>query len=109
MHKVALVAFALAAATPAWASPDPYRYSGTHAGGPADDLISATGGRPKGVRKAYVNRAYHYGGTHAGGPADALISATGGRAVAVRRVYANPAYRYGGTHAGGPADALIPE
>ena len=109
MRKIALVAFALAAASPAWASPDPYRYSDTHAGGPADDLISATGGRPKPVRKVYVNRAYRYGGTHAGGPADALISATGGRAVAVRRVYTNPAYRYGGTHAGGPADALIPE
>jgi len=109
MRKIALVAFGLAAASPAWASPDPYRYSGTHAGGPADDLVSSTGDRPKPVRKPYANRAYRYGGTHAGGPADALISVTGGRARAVRRVYANPAYRYGGTHAGGPADALIPE
>src|SRR6476646_7898521 len=57
MRKIALVAFALAA-SPAWASPDPYRYSDTHAGGPADNLISATGGRPKPVRKVYVNRAY---------------------------------------------------
>jgi len=50
-----------------------YHYGGTHAGGPADALISATGGRAVAVRRVYANPAYRYGGTHAGGPADALI------------------------------------
>ena len=61
-----------------------YRYSGTHAGGPADALISSTGGVPKPVTHRVHDRAYRYSGTHAGGPADALISSTGSM-VSARR------------------------
>lgn len=48
-----------------------YKYSGTHAGGPANDLNRS---RPV-VAKPYQPRdaAYRYSGTHAGGPANDLI------------------------------------
>ncbi|GJD53154.1 hypothetical protein OPKNFCMD_5925 [Methylobacterium crusticola] len=82
-----------------------YRYSGSHAGGPADALIPA--GPPAPVVRRPVDPAYRYAGSHAGGPADGLISAGRPAPVAPRRV--DPAYRYSGSHAGGPADALIPE
>ena len=75
MSRIALLTIALATATPALAQPaDPaYRYSGTHAGGPANDLLSSTGGRPAPIRHTYSDPAYRYSGTHAGGPADGLI------------------------------------
>jgi hypothetical protein len=105
MRKLIFIAAALAASAPALAaSVDPaYRYSGTHAGGPADALIPT--GVPQPVRHVYRDPAYAYSGTHAGGPADALIPA--GVPQPVRHVYHDPAYAYSGTHAGGPADALI--
>jgi hypothetical protein len=108
MRKLALVAIALAVATPALAqSVSPYRYSGQHAGGPADGLISPTGGIPQPTRRTYHDPAYRYSGPHAGGPADALISETGGP-VRTTRIYSDPAYRYSGQHAGGPAADLNP-
>ena len=84
MHRIALLAIVFATATPVLAGPaDPaYRYSGTHAGGPADDLISPTGGRAKPTRKAHRNPGYRYSGTHAGGPADAFIG--NGRPAPIR-------------------------
>src|SRR3954463_1055429 len=111
MSRIALLVIALATATPALANPvnPAYRYSGTHAGGPADALLSRTGGRPARIRHAYSNPAYRYSGTHAGGPADALLSPTGGRPARIRHAYSNPAYRYSGTHAGGLADPVLGE
>src|SRR4051812_2302173 len=87
MSRMALLAIALATATPALAQPaDPaYRYSDTHAGGPADDLLNSTGGVPAPVRHTYSDPAYRYSDTHAGGPADDLISPTGG----IPRVHAS--------------------
>ena len=75
MHKIALLAIAFATATPVLAQPanPAYRYSGSHAGGPADALISQTRGRPAPSRLAYSGPAYRYSGTHAGGPANDLI------------------------------------
>jgi hypothetical protein len=110
MRRFAILAVALTAATPTFAqSFDPaYRYSGTHAGGPADDLIP-TGGILRPVRTLNRDPAYRYSGTHAGGPANDLISMGAARPAPVRQVYRDPAYRYSGTHAGGPADELIPE
>jgi hypothetical protein len=48
MRRSTLLAIAIATATPVLAQPvdSAYRYSGQHAGGPADALISSTGGRP---------------------------------------------------------------
>jgi hypothetical protein len=108
MRKPALVAIAIALASPALAqSADPaYRYSGQHAGGPADELISPTGGVPRPVGRTYQDPAYRYSGNHAGGPADALIPEPGGP-VPFTHGYSDPAYRYSGQHAGGPADDLI--
>ncbi|MET7245001.1 hypothetical protein ABZT49_16725 [Methylobacterium sp. EM32] len=48
-----------------------YRYSGTHAGGPANALVPA--GAPVPVTRGATDPAYRYPGSHAGGPADALI------------------------------------
>jgi hypothetical protein len=111
MSRIALLTIALATATPAFAQPanPAYRDSGTHAGGPADELLSPTGGVPAPIRHTYSNPAYRYSGTHAGGPADDLLSPTGGRPAPIRHTYSNPAYRYSGTHAGGPADGLSGE
>jgi len=60
MSRIALLAIALATATPALAQPanPAYRDSGTHAGGPADDLISPTGDIPAPIRHTYSNPAY---------------------------------------------------
>ena len=75
MSRIALLTIALATATPAFAQPanSAYRDSGTHAGGPADELLSPTGGIPAPIRHTYSDPAYRYSGTHAGGPADGLI------------------------------------
>ena len=60
---------ALSTAAMAQTSPA-YRYSGPHAGGPADALI------PNGTPRAVVHQprpaAYRYSGPHAGGPANDL-------------------------------------
>jgi hypothetical protein len=109
MRTITLLAIAIATATPVLAQPiDPaYRYSGQHAGGPADALISPTDGSPLPTWHAYSDPAYGYSGQHAGGPADNLISPMNGRLLPTWHAYSDPAYRYSGQHAGGPADALI--
>jgi hypothetical protein len=94
MRKLSLIAVAaLAVATPALArSVDPaYRYSGTHAGGPADDLIST--GAPRAVRGAYRDPAYLYAGSHAGGPANALIGRTAAVAPVTHHFTCAPPYK----------------
>ena len=52
------------------ASDPAYRFSGSHAGGPADALI------PNGTAQQIMHReiasAYRYAGSHAGGPANGL-------------------------------------
>ncbi len=103
LYSVAALLLLSGAALAAPADPA-YRYLGTHAGGPADDLIPE--GRPAPTVRVVKDPAYLYGGTHAGGPADELIRE--GRPAPTVRVLRDPAYRYGGTHAGGPADALNP-
>lgn len=82
-----------------------YKYSGSHAGGPADELIA--NGTPVPVIHHPVDPAYRYSGTHAGGPADTLIS--NGTPAPAGAHRSDPAYRYSGTHAGGPANDLIPD
>lgn len=82
--------------------PSAYRYSGTHAGGPANALIS--NGVAKPVRRPEKSAAYAYSGSHAGGTANGLIS--NGTPKAVARPVKGAAYRYGGSHAGGPANGL---
>nr|WP_321182268.1 hypothetical protein [Methylobacterium sp. Leaf122] len=47
-----------------------YRYSGQHAGGPADALIPD--GSPRPVERQWRAPAYLYAGSHAGGPANDL-------------------------------------
>ncbi|AWN42299.1 hypothetical protein [Methylobacterium durans] len=79
-----------------------YRYSGQHAGGPADALIP--GGTPRPVEHHAGAPAYRYSGQHAGGPADALIP--DGSPKPVEKQWRAPAYRYAGSHAGGPANDL---
>jgi hypothetical protein len=108
MKTLTIVSLLALASTPAFAGNlDPaYAYSGTHAGGPADLLISSTGGPVARMARRYRDPAYAYSGTHAGGPADLLVGATGGRIAPVVRRYRDPAYAYSGTHAGGPADLL---
>ncbi|KMO30359.1 hypothetical protein VQ03_28530 [Methylobacterium tarhaniae] len=101
----ALLVAASTGGAAAQGAPSAYRYSGPHAGGPADALIPE--GVPAPVVPRTVDPAYRYSGSHAGGPADALIP-EGAPAPVTRRVV-DPAYRYSGSHAGGPADALIPE
>ncbi|WP_375462091.1 hypothetical protein [uncultured Enterovirga sp.] len=81
-----------------------YRYSGTHAGGPANALIPE--GRPAPSTPVVKDPAYRYSGTHAGGPANALIPE--GRPAPSTPVVKDPAYHYSGTHAGGPANDLNP-
>jgi hypothetical protein len=108
MKTLTIVSLLVLAGTPAFAgSRDPaYAYSGTHAGGPADLLISSTGGPVARMARTFRNPAYAYSGTHAGGPADLLISSSGGPVWRVMRPYRDPAYAYSGTHAGGPANLL---
>jgi len=74
MKTLSIVSLLVLAGSPALAGGrDPaYAYSGTHAGGPADLLISSTGGPVAPVMRRYRNPAYAYSGTHAGGPADLL-------------------------------------
>lgn len=76
-----------------------YRYSGTHAGGPADALIPNGEAQP--VQKHETSEAYRYSGPHAGGPADALIPNVTPQTVEPQ--FTAPGYRYSGPHAGGPA------
>ena len=80
MKKLMLASLAVLASTPAFASnvDVAYRQSGTHAGGPADLLISSTGGLVLRRPRAYRDPAYAYSGTHAGGPA-ALLNGRMGR------------------------------
>ncbi|MFE1599020.1 hypothetical protein [Methylobacterium sp. ID0610] len=105
-HMLPILVFAVSTgAALAQDAPNPYRYSGSHAGGPADALIPD--GTPRPITHRAVTGPYEYAGSHAGGPADALIP-DGTSAPTLRRVV-DPAYRYSGSHAGGPADALIPE
>jgi len=108
MKTLSIVSLLVLAGTPALAGDrEPaYAYSGTHAGGPADLLISSTGGPIARGARPYRNPAYAYSGTHAGGPADLLISSTGGPVAPVVLRYRDPAYAHSGTHAGGPADLL---
>ena len=47
-----------------------YRYAGSHAGGPANDLIPARA--PRAVLRPVRSPAYAYAGSHAGGPANGL-------------------------------------
>ncbi|GJD53931.1 hypothetical protein OPKNFCMD_6710 [Methylobacterium crusticola] len=51
-------------------SPGAYQYAGSHAGGPADALIS--NGTPQAVQHRVTAPAYRYSGSHAGGPANGL-------------------------------------
>src|SRR4051812_50196412 len=83
MSRIALLVIALATATPALANPvnPAYRYSGTHAGGPADALLSPTGGRPGRIRHPYSNPGDRYSRTHAGRAAGAPVR--GGRVAPV--------------------------
>jgi hypothetical protein len=108
MQKLTIASLLMLASTSAFARDlDPaYAYSGTHAGGPANLLISSTGGPIAPYRPVRISRAYARSGTHAGGPADLLISSTGGPVLHQARPYRNPAYAYSGTHAGGPANLL---
>jgi len=77
-----------------------YRYSGPHAGGPADDLNR--GGAVQPVVRPVKPPAYGYSGSHAGGPANDLNR--GGAVQPVVRPLKPPAYGYSGSHAGGPAN-----
>ena len=77
-----------------------YRYSGPHAGGPADALIPV--GSPQPVEHHATSPAYRYSGPHAGGPANALIP--DGSPQPVEHHATSSAYRYSGPYAGGPAN-----
>lgn len=89
--------------------------SNNRAGGPANELISATGGVPRqdlGAAGQGRVPSYQRGSNQrAGGPANELISETGGvplrsRSVAERQGI--PAYQLGSnSQAGGPANELI--
>ena len=54
-----------------------YAYAGTHAGGPADLLISSTGGPVLRHARPYRDLTYASSGSHAGGPAALFYSQTG--------------------------------
>jgi hypothetical protein len=79
------------------------RYSGSHAGGPANGF--SRGAAPSGsanIRPVKVEP--HYSGSYAGGPNNGLsrgrlrpLPVTRGRSV-------DPAYAYSGSHSGGPAN-----
>src|SRR3954451_24237905 len=108
MKKLTIISLFLLASTPDFARNLDLAYarSGTHAGGPADLLISSTGGPVAPHRAVRIDPAYARSGSHAGGPADLLISSTGGPVLHRARAYRDPAYAYSGSHAGGPAALL---
>ena len=54
-----------------------YAYAGTHAGGPADLLISSTSGPVLRHARPYRDLTYASSGSHAGGPAALFYSQTG--------------------------------
>lgn len=60
----------LATAASAQTTSPAYRYAGSHAGGPANDLIPT--GAPRAVVRPVRSPAYAYPGSHAGGPANDL-------------------------------------
>ena len=108
MRSLTLVSLLLFASTSAFAQSDPaYHQSGTHAGGPADALISSTGGPVAPRKSSGVDRNYARSGTRAGGPAGAAISSTGGPVPPrTRAARTDRAYTRSGQQAGGPAGLL---
>ena len=60
----------LATAASAQTTSPAYRHAGTHAGGPAGDLIPSRS--PRAVVRPVRSPAYAYAGSHAGGPANGL-------------------------------------
>jgi hypothetical protein len=108
MKKLTIISLLVLASTPAFARNLDLAYarSGTHAGGPADLLISSTGGPVAPHRPLRIDPAYARSGSHAGGPADLLISSTGGSVLRHAPRSRNPAYAFSGSHAGGPANLL---
>ena len=92
MKKLTIISLFVLASTPAFARNLDLAYarSGTHAGGPADLLISSTGGPVAPHRAARIDPAYARSGSHAGGPADLLISSTGGPVLRHARPPATP-------------------
>jgi hypothetical protein len=108
MKTLTIISLFVLASTPAFARNLDLAYarSGTHAGGPADLLISSTGGPVAPHRPLRIDPAYARSGSHAGGPADLLISLTGGSVLRHAPPSRNPAYAFSGSHAGGPANRL---
>ena len=108
MKTLTIISLFVLASTPALARNLDLAYarSGTHAGGPADLLISSTGGPVAPHRPLRIDPAYARSGSHAGGPADLRISSTGGSVLRHAPPYRNPAYAFSGNHAGGPANLL---
>ena len=108
MRSLTLGSLLLFASTSAFAQSNPaYRQSGTHAGGPADALISSTGGPVAPRKSSGVDRNYARSGTRAGGPAGAAISSTGGPVPPrTRAARTDRAYARSGQQAGGPAGLL---
>src|SRR3954462_5975380 len=104
MKTLTIISLFVLASTPAFARNLDLAYarSGTHAGGPADLLISSTGGLVAPHRPLRVGPAYARAGSHAGGPADFLISSAGGSVLPPAPPSRNPAYAFSGSHAGGP-------
>jgi hypothetical protein len=66
----AILAVGLPTAATAQTTSPAYRYSGPHAGGPADDLHRSGNVQP--VVRPETSPAYRYSGPHAGGPAGDL-------------------------------------
>lgn len=66
----AIVSVALSSVAMAQGTTSAYRYSGPHAGGPANGL--RTSGRVRAVTRPGRAPAYRYPGSHAGGPANGL-------------------------------------
>ena len=66
----AIVGVALSSVAMAQGTTSAYRYSGPHAGGPANGL--RTSGRVRAVTRPARAPAYRYPGSHAGGPANGL-------------------------------------
>ncbi len=98
--STAIVVALFSSAAEAQSGSSAYKYSGTHAGGPANDLIPH--GNPRAVVRTEKNKAYRYSGTRAGGPAGDLIPSR--KPLSVKRSARGQAYRYSGPHAGGPAN-----
>jgi hypothetical protein len=74
MKTLTIISLFVLASTPAFARNLDLAYarSGTHAGGPADLLISSTGGPVAPHRPLRIDPAYARSGSHAGGPANLL-------------------------------------